>query len=274
MAPYKKKSFIRRLISSFVLSFFVFWVFFFANIYVYALVVVVIAMLALGEFYKIIEKRYGGIYPSIGFIISGLLLFFSWNENLGLQYFVYPLSFSMILLFIYQFVRKTNKDAALCLGLTILGLLYITIPCLFFIKIRVLNSGAYLIAYFVFVSKATDIGAYLVGTKFGKHPLIPRISPKKSVEGFIGGIIFSFTAAYLGAKYVPAISLNHVPAIGLILGICAQFGDLAESVLKRDAGVKDSGRTIPGLGGMLDLIDSLLISLPFYYLYLHIFVSK
>ncbi|MDP8234468.1 MAG: phosphatidate cytidylyltransferase [Candidatus Saelkia tenebricola] len=260
--------------SSLMLTLFIFWVFFFAGFYIYVLVAAAIAVLALREFYRIIEKKYGGIYPSIGYAISFLLLFFSWDKRLGLEYFIYPLSLSLILLFLYQFFRKTNKDAALCLSLTILGLIYITIPCLFFIKIRTLNFGTHLIAYFVFVSKATDVGAYLIGTKFGKHPLVPRISPKKSVEGFIGGLLFSFTAAYIGSKYVPIISLKHIPAIGLILGVCAQFGDLAESVLKRDAGVKDSGRTIPGLGGVLDLIDSLLISLPFYYLYLYTFVSK
>lgn len=274
MELFKRKSFTQRTISSLLLSLFVFWVFFFSNQVVYALLVILTATLALGEFYRIIEKKYGGIYPGIGFAISFLLFFFSWNEKLGLEYFIYPLSFSLILLFLYQFVRKTNKDAALCLSLTILGLIYVTIPCLFFIKIRALNSGAYLIAYFVFVSKATDVGSYLVGSKFGCHPLIPRISPKKSIEGFIGGILCSFTAAYIGSIYIPILSLRHIPAIGLILGVCAQFGDLAESVLKRDAGVKDSGRTIPGLGGILDLIDSLLISLPFYYLYLYIFVSK
>jgi phosphatidate cytidylyltransferase len=78
----------------------------------------------------------------------------------------------------------------------------------------------------------------------------------------------------LGAGYIPLLSLRHVPAIGLILGIFAQMGDLAESVIKRDVGVKDSGTTIPGLGGVLDLVDSLLLSLPFYYLYIELFVLR
>ena len=145
---------------------------------------------------------------------------------------------------------------------------------IFLIKIRFLDNGPFLIAYYIFVIKSTDIGAYLVGMKFGRHPLIPRISPGKSLEGFIGGMIFSVAAAYLGSFFVGVILPQHIAIIGLILGICAQFGDLAESVLKRDAGVKDSGLVFPGLGGVLDLVDSLLIAVPFYYLYIDIFIIR
>ncbi|MDD5613531.1 MAG: phosphatidate cytidylyltransferase [Candidatus Omnitrophica bacterium] len=267
-------NFIKRFLSAVLIAAFVFWAIFIAGFYIYGAIVITIATVALWEFYRILAKRYGSIYPGIGFIISFLLFILSLNKNLGFEYMVYPLSLSLILLFLYQMIRKTNKDAAMCLGLTMLGLIYVTIPGIFLIKIRLLDNGPFLIAYYIFVIKSTDVGAYLVGMKFGKHPLIPRISPGKSLEGFIGGMIFSVLAAYFGSFFVGVILPQHITIIGLILGICAQFGDLAESVLKRDAGVKDSGSAVPGLGGVLDLVDSLLIAVPFYYLYIDIFIIR
>ncbi len=269
-----KSNLIKRIISSLVIILAMFWVLIFANIFIYFSLIVVIATIALWEFYRLVAKKYGSIYPGIGFIVSYLLFIASLKSSLGFEYLVYPFSFALILLFLYQMIRKTNKDAAICLGLTMLGLVYITIPAIFLIKIRMLQGGISLVVYYICVIKATDIGAYLVGVKFGKRPLIPRISPKKSIEGFIGGIVFAITIAYLASIYLGVIPFYHTIAIGFILGICAQFGDLSESVLKRDAGVKDSGKIIPGLGGVLDLVDSILIALPFYYLYVDIFIIK
>ncbi len=265
------KQFFTRVISSIILALTVFWIIFFANPAIFVLAAILFSSLALWEFYKIVEKKYTAVYTTIGLLTSFLLFISSWKITLGFDYFIYILSLSLILLFLYQFIRKTNQNAALCLSLTLLGLIYITIPFLFLIKIRMLDYGVRLVAYFIFVTKATDIGAYLVGRKLGKHLLIPRISPKKSIEGFCGGIVFSVIAAYVGISYLPMFSLKDALPLGVVLGICAQFGDLAESVLKRDSGVKDSGKTIPGLGGVLDLVDSLLISLPFYYLFILFF---
>ncbi len=268
------KNLVKRIISSSVIILLIFWIVIFSNLFVYASLIIILATVALWEFYRIVAKKYGDIYPGIGFIISSLLFMFSLKKNLGFEYLIYPLSFALILLFLYQMVRKTNKDAALCLGLTMLGLIYITIPAIFLIKIRMFPNGVALVAYYICVIKATDIGAYLVGVKFGKHLLIPRISPNKSVEGFIGGIIFAIAASYVSSIYLGVISFYHTLAIGFILGVCSQFGDLSESVLKRDADVKDSGKTIPGLGGVLDLVDSILLALPFYYLYVDMFIIK
>ncbi|MDP8253056.1 MAG: phosphatidate cytidylyltransferase [Candidatus Kaelpia aquatica] len=265
---------VKRIISSIVILLFIFWVIMFAKFFIFASLIIVLATVALWEFYRIVAKKYGSIYPGIGFIVSYLLFAISLKENLGLEYLIYPLSFALILLFLYQMIRKTNKDAALCLGLTMLGLIYITIPAIFLIKIRMLQSGTALVIYYICVIKATDVGAYLIGVKFGRHPLIPKVSPKKSVEGFIGGIVFAMMVSYGASIYLGIMSFYHALAIGFILGVCAQFGDLSESVLKRDAGVKDSGKTIPGLGGVLDLADSILIALPFYYIYMHNFIIK
>jgi len=261
------KAFLLRTISTIVLAFFVFSVIFFANIFIYSIVTIAFALLAIKEFHGMLKAKYSPLYLNVALVASLLLFFASFKADTS--YLLYLLLFGLILIFLYQFTRRSNESACISVAFTFFSLIYITVPFIFFIKVRLLEYGARLIAYFIFVVKASDIGAYLVGIKYGRHPLIPRISPNKSIEGFIGAILFSLTAAYIGAPYIPVLSLRYIPAIGLILGILAQFGDLAESVLKRDCGFKDSGTTIPGLGGVLDLVDSLLLSLPFYYLYLH-----
>lgn len=267
MGDYDRGSLILRIITSIIITVFIFGVIFLGNVTLYSAVTIILSSIALWEFYKMLEIKYRRVYKVLGLLLS-LLMFVSCFYTLE-SWFIYLLAFGLVVLFLIQFTIKTNENACLSIALTILGLIYITVPFLFVIKIRLLTGGVFFITYFILVTKATDIGAYLVGMKFGKNKLIPRISPNKSMEGFIGGIIFALIFAYLGVLYYPNyLNLKYVPAIGLILGLFAQVGDLAESVLKRDCGFKDSGKVLPGLGGILDLVDSMLLSLPFYYLYI------
>src|SRR5262249_46380730 len=133
-------------------------------------------------------------------------------------------------------------------------------------------DGHYYLLYFVLITKFSDSGAYAVGSLIGKHKMIPRISPGKTWEGFGGAIVVS-TAASLIFTHVfrdkmPEMSDLHAIVLGVILSVCAVVGDLIESLFKREAGVKDSGRFFPGIGGILDLLDSLLFNAPIMYLYL------
>ncbi|RIH83644.1 phosphatidate cytidylyltransferase [Calidithermus roseus] len=128
----------------------------------------------------------------------------------------------------------------------------------------------------IFASFSTDVGAYFVGKRFGKHKLAPSISPGKTVEGSIGGIV----AGFIGLLLVAAVANAAVPfrwlellAVSLLLSLAAQLGDLTESMLKRYCGVKDSGSFLPGHGGLLDRMDSLLFSVPLTYFLLRIFVG-
>jgi len=128
-------------------------------------------------------------------------------------------------------------------------------------------QGTALFAALLLMTKLGDIGAYIVGMTLGKTPLLPKISPKKTIEGAIGGLFFSILGAivskhWLGASYLHAVSL------GLFLGVLGQLGDLSESLIKRDCGVKDSGTVLPGMGGFLDEMDSLLFTAPVFYFYL------
>lgn len=227
------------------------------------------------------------------FIIRGLYEFFTLLENKGISIYKYfgigmgaiiPLSIVfhfeptkswellfivLVLLFLIlmQFRRQDNAGAVVGISTTIFGILYVSWFLSFLIKIRYLPRGIGLFTMVLLITKLGDIGAYLVGSRFGKTPLMPRISPKKSVEGAIGGLIFSVLGAWASRGFIN-LSYLHLIFIGVFLGILGQLGDLSESLIKRDCQVKDSGNIVPGMGGVLDLIDSLLFTAPAFYFYL------
>ena len=129
------------------------------------------------------------------------------------------------------------------------------------------------------ITKFSDTGAYAVGSLIGKHKMIPRISPGKTWEGFAGAIVVSTAASilfyYFFGAHLKGMTYLHATILGIILSVSAVVGDLIESVFKREAGVKDSGSFFPGIGGILDLLDSLLFNAPIMYLYLrHILTSR
>jgi phosphatidate cytidylyltransferase len=139
-----------------------------------------------------------------------------------------------------------------------------------FLGIHVNDGFGYVLLLF-FVISVTDIGAYYTGMKFGKTPLFPAISPKKTVEGSIGGTIFALIFA-IGIGYLIKITLIQSIIAGIIITMAAQFGDLAESMLKRDAGTKDSADLLPGHGGILDRADSYIFTVAIAYYYFYYFV--
>ncbi len=125
-------------------------------------------------------------------------------------------------------------------------------------------AGAFLLIW------TNDTFAYLTGKNFGKHKLLERISPKKTIEGFIGGFIFSLIAGYIISLYTPSLSLYTWIIISIIVSIFGTLGDLIQSKFKRQAGVKDSGSLMPGHGGLFDRLDSVIFASPFLYLFLYI----
>ena len=163
------------------------------------------------------------------------------------------------------------------LGNSVIGQLYIAVPLALTIRLTLVvdpfssmtqYNGLLLLAIFIFIW-VNDTGAYLVGSRWGKRRLAPNISPKKSVEGSIGGLLLVLlSAVVLRLLLFPELSWLSILLIAAVVAIFATIGDLFESSLKRQAGVKDSGKLIPGHGGILDRIDSLLLAVPAVYLLL------
>ena len=167
-------------------------------------------------------------------------------------------------------------------GHTMLGVLYVSWLLGFLLKIYFLATPSgvgfdpgYCLLFFILATKCSDIGAFLLGSMIGRHKMIPKVSPAKTWEGLVGALLLSTTVAMLMAHYWGAAKLGgmtplHAAALGPLLGVGAVLGDLVESVLKRDSGVKDSGSFFPGIGGILDLLDSLLFNAPLMFLYLRL----
>jgi phosphatidate cytidylyltransferase len=163
------------------------------------------------------------------------------------------------------------------MAITLFGLMYVAWLGNFITRINfVTANGRYWVMYLVVVTKFTDIGAYLIGASVGRHKMIPRISPKKTWEGTVGGLLFAVGGSLLCLHVLRAnlgadgLTLSHAIVLGLLLGGAAVIGDLAESLIKREAGVKDSSTILPGHGGCLDMIDSLLFTAPLLYVYMRL----
>jgi len=222
------------------------------------------------EFFSMVEKKGIFVYKYFGIIVGMLvpiIIFFQMGSEGYFTLEPFFIVIACLFIFVLQFIRRDSSQALASIAVTMFGLLYIGWFFSFFIKIKLLPGGALLVAFLILVTKMGDIGAYLIGNYTGKHSLIPRISPKKTVEGTIGGLAFSVLSAVASKSYLPSFPYGHLIILGILLGILAQVGDLAESLLKRDCDVKDSGKNLSGFGGMLDLIDSLLFTAPIFYFY-------
>ncbi|OGX42005.1 MAG: hypothetical protein A3F87_02925 [Omnitrophica WOR_2 bacterium RIFCSPLOWO2_12_FULL_51_24] len=262
-----------RLISSALLILFVFFTVMVWPNWFFCTVLTVMIALALNEFYTLVEKKGIAIFKISGISIGILVptsIFFAFEPTKGWELlFIIAV---LLTIFILQFTRSESNQAIVGVSTTTFGILYISWTFSFLMKLKLIQqdslpAGGLLVAFLLLVTKVGDIGAYFIGTYFGKHSLIPRISPKKSVEGAIGGFIFSVAAALISKSFLPSVSLYHLLILGCLLGILAQIGDLSASLIKRDSQVKDSANLIPGLGGVLDLVDSILFTAPTLYFY-------
>jgi phosphatidate cytidylyltransferase len=225
------------------------------------------------EFFRMVQNRGVFVYKYFGIIIGSLIpvVIFVGNSYPGLNN-LEPLLIVLATLFALtlQFARKDGKhDHFISSALTLFSLFYIGWFFSFFVKIKFLENGSNLVAFLVIVTKSADMGAYFVGSRIGKTELIPRISPKKTKEGTFGGILTSVLVSVTLGRLLTGFSLPHLFTAGLLLSVIGQIGDLAESLIKRDCGVKDSGGYLADIGGVLDVIDSLLFTAPVFYFYVH-----
>jgi len=254
---------LKRIISSIVLIGIISVVIFFD--WLCALVVILFIVTGLYEYFRMLEKKGIHIYKyfgiGLGAIIPLSIMFrFEPTKSWELLFIVLAL-FSLILM---QFKRRDSSGVIVDISTTLFGILYVSWFFSFLIKIRYLPLGLGYLAGLLLITKLGDIGAFLVGSKWGKHPLIPRISPKKTVEGSLGSLIFSIFGAVICKSFLP-FDYGQLLLIAIGLNVLGQLGDLSESLLKRDCQVKDSGSIFPGMGGVLDEIDSLLFAAPVFY---------
>ncbi|MDO5760219.1 MAG: phosphatidate cytidylyltransferase [Bacteroidota bacterium] len=235
----------------------------------------IVAMIGLNEFY--INSRKATIRPNILFgNILGVLLYAmiilcsSCEENLS-SLFYSILIVICLATFISELYHK-EKQPFTNIAYTFLGVIYVVVPLALtslIVNIKGDFSPMILMAIFIF-AWCNDTFAYLVGRKFGKHKLFERISPKKTWEGSIGGFVSVIIAAIIIALCDNSIEVYDYIIIAILTSIVGTFGDLTESMFKRQIGVKDSGKILPGHGGILDRFDILLLSLPIVYAYLRL----
>lgn len=256
----------------------------------YALICV-FGLIALWEFYRMLDHRglpnfkITAMICGVVMLIGSFYYFARMGPARSNDFEVASLVFFLLTVFARQmFARLRNDEPLQTMAYTLFGLLYVLWLFNFMTKIVYLMprsetgavTGQFYCLYLIAVTKFSDMGAYLTGSVIGRHPLIPHISPKKTWEGFFGAMGFSLLASLALFKLMPghlsALNWTHATILGLLLGFSAVIGDLAESIIKRSTGVKDSGRLLPGIGGALDLVDSLLFTAPLLFFYLRLVV--
>lgn len=180
--------------------------------------------------------------------------------------------FSLLLLFFFaEGLVRYRPGVSVLDDMTrrLFGVLYCTLPLVLLLEVRHAAQGGWLISFLLLTIWATDVGAFFAGRRWGCRKLAPHISPGKTYAGFWGGMVL---ASLVGGGLAYSVSLPYgwleATLLGGLLSVVGQMGDLAESLIKREAGVKDSGQLIPGHGGLLDRLDSLLFAAPVYYLFL------
>jgi len=251
----------------------------------------VLGLVALLEFYRMLSVRGIPHFPIIG-VLCGVALyagsFFAARYG-GVQalqdWESTMIAFTLLALAIRQIAACRGRTPEFAgLVSTFFGLVYVVFLFNYMNKLiyltprteAMLVTGQYAILFLMVVTKFSDMGAYLVGSLIGRHPMAPSISPNKTWQGFGGALLFSTFGSVamflLLGERLAFLSWTHAVILGLLLGLAAIAGDLLESIIKRDTGVKDSGRFLPGIGGALDLIDSLLFTAPLLYFYLKWFV--
>lgn len=255
---------------------------------VFLIEICVIAVLGLKELFTLAGGTGNPVSKPLTYInIIAAVLYFA-----GIYFFretqlFYLMTFIMLVLlasniFINKIPQAAQTGKFLCAPVGVFGFLYIPFLISFLLLIRKiegtffigpleLDAGACFVVYLIAITAFCDTGAFFIGRYFGKNKLCPAISPGKTIEGSLGGMVCSITIAYLLGKFM-GLQTHESILIGLVLSIAAQVGDLFESLIKREAGVKDSGNLLAGHGGILDRFDSYFFTAPLMYILLKVFI--
>ncbi len=251
------------------------------NYWSFALLFLVVSVWGLYEFYQLAEKLGAKPYKVIGLIAGTLLYIFPtyFSVFLSSNKFFSIVIVSLFSIFLVALFDK-KPNTILNLAYTFMGIIYAVVPFVFLHEIACFNDGihhqimpyhSHYVLGIILLIWLNDSAAYLVGSFIGKNKLYERISPGKTWEGTIGAAVITMACSYIISLWFPELAFIHWLVIALIVAVLGTAGDLVESMLKRQAGVKDSGKIMPGHGGILDRFDSLLFVSPFVYAYLQLF---
>lgn len=244
----------------------------------FVLMVDLIIGMALYEFYRMAERKGYAPFKTYGILtVLGISWQLYFHLGAWIPFTIIVFLITTLLIELFRITTRPLENVAI----SIFGVLYISLfSCFVLIRELPLTAGlpyawgGRIVVYIFSTIWLCDSSAYILGARFGRHPLFPRISPKKSWEGAILGFLFGIAAAVgLRRILVPSLSVSDGIVVGLIIGIVGQVSDLIESLFKREYGVKDASRILPGHGGFLDRFDSSFLSIPliYAYLYFHVF---
>ncbi|MCD6384775.1 phosphatidate cytidylyltransferase [Candidatus Sumerlaeota bacterium] len=241
------------------------------------MIIIMAGLLGIVEFHSLAQKKKIATPLFLSFIIASFIFADAYWGNL--KHLLPVMSLSLCLVLLYFALFSEVRDSILRASVALLAPIYVALPlgiALFLLSSTALpqGTGLSILVFIVVVTWSTDTGAYFVGKNLGKHKLAPILSPNKTVEGSVGGLIVGIISAFLLFLFWKSLRLSIMwydsLVLGVLIGVFGQIGDLAESAFKRDANTKDSGNTIIGHGGILDVIDSLLFTIPASYLYLRL----
>jgi phosphatidate cytidylyltransferase len=226
------------------------------------------SLFALWEFLNLYFGTTGKMVPTVASCIGATALLFAMFE--GYSQFLNPWLIGVVLVILSGFLvtPATMKRQLPSWVAYLFGIGYVAVLLGHFILLRQLADGIALIFFVLLITWLADTGGFIVGLSFGRHALAPTLSPKKTIEGLLGGVIFSLLGAIISHFwFIPFFSLWECAILGVGLALIGALGDLGESAIKRSVSIKDSGTIIPGHGGVLDRVDSLLLTGPALYYY-------
>ena len=241
------------------------------------LLCVLVALLAIPaqlEMTSLVRTKNARLFTPLA-IIASILLATSWyvkqflpdHPDFHAYYIAFVAAFTLLAAFFCQAIKFGTVGTVINCSVTYFAIFYLGFLSSFVLAIRI-DFGLWHLFMFIFVVKSSDIGAYTLGKMFGKHKFSPRISPGKTWEGMAGAVLFAVVVSVIFSNVCNIMSVGSAILFGVLFAFFGQLGDLAESMIKRDVEIKDSSKTLPGFGGVLDVIDSPLATAPIVYVFL------
>lgn len=274
-----------RILTAFIgIPFAVFMIFYPGGL-PFAVAIGLVSVLGAAEFYGGVRKLGARPVEVAGLLASGLFVVSARTYEQSTIGAMFPAVLTLLLIFSFfvELIRK-NRAPLVNVGATVFGAIYIGWLISHIVALRGVSgeitvgpftreAGAYMVMFVFLCTWACDTGAYFTGRFYGKTKIAPKLSPNKTVEGSVGGVLGSLVIAFIAGSII-RLPAHHTLALGLMFGVLSQLGDLSESAIKREVGIKDFGKIMPGHGGILDRFDSLLFSGPAAYYYVVLFLRE